>query len=442
MLMKGTSWIKNPDLAEVGERRIEWTKNFTPVLMRILERFRREKPLSGVRIGACLHVTTETAILVEVLEEGGAEVSICASNPMSTQDDVAAALAARGTKVYAFRGQTTREYYECIGHVLADEPQITIDDGADLISTIHKLYYGIESEELKYVRPIIGGLDIRELLGRMIGGCEETTTGVLRLRALARDGKLLYPVIAVNDAESKKLFDNPIGTGQSALDGVIRATGMLLAGRDVVVVGYGNVGSGIAQRLRGMGARVTVVEASPIRALRALMDGFAVESMRRAAAHGELFITATGNISVIRGEHFKLMRDGAILANAGHFDVEIDKRDLEDMSIRKERILPCIDMYVLEDGRRIYLLGEGRLVNLVCAEGHPSDVMDMSFSLQALSAEYLAKNRGKLPVDVLNVPRELDELVARLKLESMGAEVEELTPQQINYLRSWEPGSK
>ena len=440
--MKGTSWIKNPDLAEVGERRIEWTKNFTPVLMRILERFRREKPLSGVRIGACLHVTTETAILVEVLEEGGAEVSICASNPMSTQDDVAAALTARGTKVYAFRGQTTREYYECIGHVLADEPQITIDDGADLISTIHKLYYGIESEELKYLRPIIGGLDIRELLGRMIGGCEETTTGVLRLRALARDGKLLYPVIAVNDAESKKLFDNPIGTGQSALDGVIRATGMLLAGRDVVVVGYGNVGSGIAQRLRGMGARVTVVEASPIRALRALMDGFAVESMRRAAAHGELFITATGNISVIRGEHFKLMRDGAILANAGHFDVEIDKRDLEDMSIRKERILPCIDMYVLEDGRRIYLLGEGRLVNLVCAEGHPSDVMDMSFSLQALSAEYLARNRGKLPVDVLNVPRELDELVARLKLESMGAEVEELTPQQINYLRSWEPGSK
>jgi adenosylhomocysteinase len=441
-LMMGSSWIRDPGLAEVGERRIKWTKNFTPVLIRVLERFRKEKPLSGVRIGACLHITTETAILVEVLEEGGAKVSICASNPMSTQDDVAAALAARGTGVYAFRGQTAREYYECIGRVLAEKPQITIDDGADLISTIHKLYYGIESEELKYMKPIIGGLDVKELLGRMIGGCEETTTGVLRLRALARDGKLLYPVVAVNDAESKKLFDNPIGTGQSALDGVIRATGMLLAGREVVVVGYGNVGSGIAQRLRGMGARVTVVEASPIRALRALMDGFAVENMRRAAMHGELLITATGNISVIRGEHFKLMRDGAILANAGHFDVEIDKRDLEAMSIRKEKILSCIEMYVRKDGKRLYLLGEGRLVNLVCAEGHPSDVMDMSFSLQALSAEYLARNRGKLPIDVLEVPGELDELVARLKLESMGAEVENLTPEQINYLRSWEPGSK
>ncbi len=442
MLMTRASWIRDPGLSEIGERRIEWTRNFTPVLMRVLERFRRERPLNGVRIGACLHVTTETAILVEVLEEGGAEVSICASNPMSTQDDVAAALAARGTKVYAFRGQTAREYYECIGHVLANEPQITIDDGADLISTIHKLHYGMESEELEYVKPMISDLDVRELVGRMIGGCEETTTGVLRLRALARMGKLLYPVIAVNDAESKKLFDNPIGTGQSALDGVIRATGMLLAGRDAVVVGYGNVGSGIAQRLRGMGARVTVVEANPIRALRALMDGFAVESMMRAAVHGELFITATGNISVIRGEHFKLMRDGAILANAGHFDVEIDKKDLEALSIKKERILPCINVYVLEDGRRLYLLGEGRLVNLVCAEGHPSDVMDMSFSLQALSVEYLAKNRGKLSINVLDVPSELDELVARLKLESMGAEVEELTQGQINYLRSWEPGSR
>ncbi|RLF98171.1 MAG: adenosylhomocysteinase, partial [Thaumarchaeota archaeon] len=258
----------------------------------------------------------------------------------------------------------------------------------------------------------------------------------------ARDGKLLYPVIAVNDAKSKRLFDNPIGTGQSALDGVIRSTGMLLAGRDVVVVGYGNVGSGIAQRLRGMGARVTIVEVDPIRALKAAMDGFMVEPMRKAAAHGELFITATGNISVIRGEHFKLMRDGAILANAGHFDVEIDKRDLEKLSVRREKILPCVDMYVLEDGRRLFLLGEGRLVNLVCAEGHPTDVMDMSFSLQALSAEYLTKNRGNLPRDVMDVPREIDEIVARMKLESMGMELEELTEEQRRYLASWELGSR
>ncbi len=435
-------WIKDLSLAKLGERRIEWTRNLLPVLSKILERFRKEKPLSGLRIGACLHITTETAILVEALEEGGAEVSICASNPMSTQDDVAAALAARGVKVYAFRGQSIQEYYHCIGYVLASEPEITIDDGADLISTIHKLYYGVESDELDYVKEITGDFDVKRVVESMIGGCEETTTGVIRLKAMASDGKLLYPVIAVNDAESKKLFDNPVGTGQSALDGVIRATGMLLAGRDAVVVGYGNVGSGIAQRLRGMGARVTVVEVNPIRALKALMDGFRVEPMRKAAAHGELFITATGNINVIRGEHFKSMKDGAILANAGHFDVEVNKKDLEKLSVRKERVLPCVDMYVLEDGRRLYLLGDGRLVNLVCAEGHPSDVMDMSFSLQALSAEYLAKNRGRVPVDVIDVPKEIDELVARLKLQDMGIELEELTEEQLKYLSRWELGSE
>ena len=435
-------WVRDLSLAGLGRRRIEWARNFMPVLSRIIERFEREKPLKGLRIGACLHITTETAILVEAFRSGGAEVSICASNPMSTQDDVAAALAEDGVHVYAFRGQSVREYYRCVGYVLGFEPQITIDDGADLISTIHKLYYGVRSEELDYVLEVVGGLDVGRLVEGVIGGCEETTTGVLRLRAMARDGKLLYPVIAVNDAESKRLFDNPIGTGQSALDGVIRSTGMLLAGRDVVVVGYGNVGSGIARRLKGMGARVTVVEVDPIRALKAAMDGFRVESMRKAAAHGELFITATGNISVIRGEHFKLMKDGAILANAGHFDVEIDKRDLENLSVRRERVLPCVDMYVLEDGRRLFLLGEGRLVNLVCAEGHPTDVMDMSFSLQALSAEYLAKNRGSLPRDVIDVPREIDELVARMKLESMGMELEELTEEQRRYLASWELGSR
>jgi len=434
--------VKDISLAEKGRKRIEWARNLMPVLSKILEEFRREKPLRGLKIGACLHVTAETAILAEALVEGGAEVSLCASNPLSTQDDVAAALAEAGVKIYAFRGQSVEEYYRCIGYVLASGPQITIDDGADLISTIHKLWYGVESRELTYVEEIIDGLDVRGLVEKMIGGCEETTTGVIRLRAMARDGKLLYPVVAVNDADSKRLFDNPIGTGQSALDGVIRATGMLLAGRDAVVVGFGNVGSGIAHRLKGMGARVTVVEVDPIKALKAVMDGFNVEPMRKAAEHGELFITATGDISVIRREHFELMKDGAILANAGHFDVEINKKDLEELSERNERIAPCIDMYVLRDGRRIYLLGEGRLVNLVCAEGHPYDVMDMSFSLQALSAKYLAENEGRLPRQVLDVPRDIDHLVARLKLESMGIELEELTEEQKNYLSRWEFGSE
>lgn len=435
-------WVKDLSLAGAGRKKIEWARNLMPVISKILEDFRKRKPLKGLRIGACLHVTPETAILAETLIEGGAEVSLCASNPLSTQDEVAAALAESGVRVYAFRGQSVEEYYRCIGYVLASHPNITIDDGADLISTIHKLWYGIESRELVYVRDIVKDINMRDLVDEIIGGCEETTTGVLRLRAMAREGKLLYPVIAVNDADSKRLFDNPIGTGQSALDGVIRATGMLLAGRDAVVVGFGNVGSGIAQRLRGMGARVTVVEIDPIRALKAVMDGFDVESMKEAATHGELFITATGNINVIRKEHFEVMKDGAVLANAGHFDVEISKRDLEEISVKRERIAPYIDMYVLRDGRRLYLLGEGRLVNLVCAEGHPYDVMDMSFSLQALSASYLAENRGKLPRQVLNVPKDLDHLVAKIKLESMGIELERLTDEQIDYLYRWELGSE
>jgi len=436
-------WVADLSLADKGRRRIEWSRNLMPVLSKIAERFEREKPLRGIRIGLCLHVTTETAILAEALRAGGADVVLCASNPSSTQDDVAAAIAESGIKVYAFRGESIREYYQCIGYVLASRPMITIDDGADLISTIHKLYYGIKSKEIEYVKEVIGDLDVEKLVKQeIVGGCEETTTGVVRLRAMARNGKLLYPVIAVNDAESKKLFDNPIGTGQSALDGVIRATGMLLAGKDVVVAGYGNVGAGIANRFRGMGARVTVVEVDPIKALRALMDGFNVESMKKAASHGDLFITATGNISVIRREHFEVMKDGAILANAGHFDVEVNKKDLEAISVEKRRIMPCIEEYVLRDGRRLYLLGEGRLVNLVCAEGHPCDVMDMSFSLQALSAEYLVKNHGRLPVNVIDVPREIDETVARLKLEAMGIELEKLTSEQEEYLTKWELGSE
>jgi len=318
---------------------------------------------------------------------------------------------------------------------------ITMDDGADLISTIHKLRYGIRTRELDYFKDIVNGMDFEELVNGIVGGSEETTTGVIRLKALAREKKLLYPVIAVNDAESKRLFDNPIGTGQSALDGIVRATNTLLAGRDAVVVGFGNVGSGIAYRLRGMGARVTVVEVDPIKALKAVMDGFNVEPMSKAARHGDLFITATGNINVIRREHFEAMRDGAILANAGHFNVEISVRDLEEISIRKERISDCIMRYVLRDGRKLYLLAEGRLVNLACAEGHPSEVMDMSFSLQALSARYLVENRGKLPRDVLRVPEEIDREVASLKLEAMGIEVERLTDEQKRYLSSWTLGT-
>ncbi|MCS7132330.1 MAG: adenosylhomocysteinase [Aigarchaeota archaeon] len=435
-------WVKDLSLANFGRKRIEWARNLMPVLSKILEDFRKEKPLKGLRIGACLHITAETAVLAEALIEGGAEVSLCASNPLSTQDDVAAALAESGVGVYAFRGQGVEEYYRCIGYVLASSPNITIDDGADLISTIHKFWYGVESKELAYVRDVLGGLSIQDLVRGIIGGCEETTTGVIRLRAMAGEGKLLYPVVAVNDADSKRLFDNPIGTGQSALDGVMRATGMLLAGRNAVVVGFGNVGSGIAHRLRGMGARVTVVEVDPIKALRAVMDGFNVEPMRKAATHGELFITATGNINVIRRIHFEAMKDGVVLANAGHFDVEINKRDLEELCVRKERVAPYIDMYVMRDGRRLYLLGEGRLVNLVCAEGHPYDVMDMSFSLQALSAKYLAENRRKLPNQVLDVPKDIDHLVAKLKLESMGIELEELTEEQKNYFLKWEFGSE
>jgi len=434
-------WIKDRSLAEMGRKRIAWSETQMPVLVEIRRRFSEEKPLRNIRVGACLHITTDTGVLMRALAAGGAELYLCASNPLSTQDDVAAALVEEGVHVYAFRGQSEEEYYRCLGYVIASKPMITMDDGADLISTIHKLRYGIRTRELDYLKDIVDGMDFEELVNGIVGGSEETTTGVIRLKALAREKKLLYPVIAVNDAESKRLFDNPIGTGQSALDGIVRATNTLLAGRDTVVVGFGNVGSGIAYRLRGMGARVTVVEVDPIKALKAVMDGFNVEPMSRAARHGDLFITATGNINVIRREHFEVMRDGAILANAGHFNVEISVRDLEEISIRKERISDCIMRYVLRDGRRLYLLAEGRLVNLACAEGHPSEVMDMSFSLQALSARYLVENRGRLPRDVLRVPEEIDREVASLKLEAMGIEVERLTDEQRRYLSSWTLGT-
>ena len=413
--------IADSALAPEGKLRIEWAERQMPVLRLIKERFEKEKPLEGVRIGACLHVTKETAVLVRTLIAGGAKAFLCASNPLSTQDDVAAALASEGVSVYAWKGETTEEYYENLHAVLDGEPEVTMDDGADLVATLHK--------------------ERRELLSKVIGGTEETTTGVVRLKALASKGELMYPIVAVNDAKTKSLFDNPIGTGQSALDGIIRATNVLLAGKNVVIVGYGRVGSGIAERARGLGAKVTVVEADPIKALKAAMSGYLVASMNKAASYGDIFITATGNINVIRREHLEKMKDGAILANAGHFDVEISKPDLNELSAGKERISDCVDRYALKNGRKVYLLAEGRLVNLGCAEGHPSEVMDLSFSIQALSVKYILENKDRLPRGVLDVPLRIDAEVAELKLKSMGAETEKLTEEQERYLSSWELGT-
>ena len=415
------SRVKDLSLAEEGRKIVEWAEFKMPVLAKIKERFEKEKPLKGVKIGACLHVTKETAVLTKTLIAGGAEVFLCASNPLSTQDEVAAALANEGVNVYAWRGETTNEYYENLKIVLDNEPEVTIDDGADLVATIHK-------ERL-------------DLIKNIIGGTEETTTGVIRLKALAEKGELKYPIIAVNEAKSKSLFDNPIGTGQSAIDGIIRATNVLLAGKNVVVVGYGRVGSGIAERARGFGAKVTIVEVDPIKALKAAMSGYNVTSMDKASSYGDIFITATGDINVIREEHMRKMKDGAILANAGHFDVEISKPDLNKISIKKEKISNCVERFTLKNGRRIYLLAEGRLVNLGCAEGHPSEVMDLSFSIQALSIEYIVKNKGKLPCKVIDVPLDIDFEVARLKLQSMDVELEKLTEEQKRYLSSWEIGT-
>jgi len=413
--------VKDPGLADEGLKSISWAESRMPVLMEVKRRFTQAKPLKGLVVGGCLHVTKETAVLARVLASGGATVALCGSNPLSTQDGVAAALARDGFHVYAWRGQSEEEYYECIRHVLEWRPMVTLDDGGDLTVLIHR--------------------EDGEALDTVTGGTEETTTGVLRLRALAREGVLKYPVVAVNEAQSKSLFDNPLGTGQSALDGIIRATNILLAGMNVVVAGYGRVGSGIAERARGMGARVTVVECHPIRALKAAMSGFHVASMGEASSYGDLFITATGDVDVIRKEHFEKMKDGAILANAGHFDVEVSKRDLAELSTGHKRISECVEEYRLRDGRRLYLLAEGRLVNLVCGEGHPSDVMDLSFSLQALCVQYIYENGGRLPVEVLDVPEEIDLEVAELKLKCMGLSLETLTDEQKRYMSSWNLGT-
>lgn len=411
--------VKDPSLADKGGLTIEWASQHMPVLRLINDRFAKEKPLKGLKIGACLHTTKETAVLMKALVAGGAEVYLCGSNPLSTQDDVAAALA-KDINVYAWRGQSTEEYYWCIDKVIAAVPDITMDDGADFTGTFHQK------------RP--------EALDKVKGGTEETTTGVIRLKAMAKDGALKYPIIAVNDTYTKYLFDNRYGTGQSTIDGILRATSLLLAGKNFVVCGFGWCGRGIATRARGMGAKVIVTEVDPLRALEAVMDGFQVMTISQAAESGDIFVTATGDINVVRKEHLEKMKDGAILANSGHFNVEISIPSLESLSVSKRVIRPNLEEYKLRDGRKLYLLGEGRLVNLAAAEGHPSEVMDMSFADQALCAEYIAQNRRKKP-GVYNVPKEIDQLVAELKLGGIGIEIDELTEEQTEYLSSWKTGT-
>ena len=414
--------VANLRLAGAGALRIEWADQQMPVLTLIRKRFAQEKPLAGLKIGACLHVTSETANLMRTLQAGGAEVFLCASNPLSTQDDVAASLAAdHGMAVFARKGEDNATYYAHLAAVLDAGPDITMDDGADLVSLIHK------------ERP--------ELLPRLKGSTEETTTGVIRLRAMARDGALKLPVIAVNESDTKHLFDNRYGTGQSTLDGIIRSTNVLLAGKTLVVVGYGWCGKGVASRADGMGANVMVVEVDPVRGLEALMDGFRVTDMTEAAAVGDIFVTVTGNKHVIRKKHFNTMKDGAIVCNSGHFDVEIDLPGLRELAREDREVRPFVREFLLLDGRRINLLGDGRLINLAAAEGHPAAVMDMSFANQALAAEMLAKAPERLSNEVHRIPVDLDREVARLKLEAMGVRMEVLTPEQERYLDSWEEGT-
>jgi adenosylhomocysteinase len=412
--------VKDKSLAPQGKLQIEWAASHMPVLSQIRKRFIKEKPFKGLTLAACLHVTKETAVLVETLVDGGAKVVLCGSNPLSTQDDVAAALAGEGVHVFAWRGQNTKEYYDCIDKVLDFEPEITLDDGADLVGTLHSK----RPAQLKKVK----------------GGTEETTTGVVRLRAMENDGSLKYAIIAVNDAYTKYLFDNRYGTGQSTMDGILRATSVLIAGKNFVVGGYGWCSRGIAMRAQGMGANVIVTEIQPTRALEAAMNGLRVMPMAEAAAIGDIFVTATGDINVIRKEHLQRMKDGAIMCNSGHFNVEINIPDLESLAKAKRTMRPNMEEYTLKDGRKLFLLAEGRLVNLAAAEGHPSEVMDMSFANQALCAESLVKEGKKQP-KVYTVPKEIDEGVAELKLKSMGINIDKLTPEQQKYLSTWEMGT-
>jgi adenosylhomocysteinase len=414
--------VRDLGLAEKGRERIEWAAGEMAVLALVRERFEKERPLEGIRIGACMHVTTETANLVDALKAGGAEVAVCASNPLSTQDDVAAAICDQsGIDVYAIKGEDNETYYRHINAVLDHRPHVTMDDGADLVSLLHR--------------------ERQDQLREVIGGTEETTTGIIRLRAMAGDGALMYPIVSVNDADTKHLFDNRFGTGQSTIDAIMRATNLLLAGRTFVVCGYGMCGRGVASRARGMGAKVVVTEVDPIRALEAAMEGYGVMPLRDAARIGDVFVTVTGDRGVIGREHMEVMRDGAVMANAGHFDVEIDKAALDGLASGKRRLREFVDEYRLADGRRLHLLAEGRLVNLAAAEGHPAAVMDMSFANQALSVEWVVKNKGSLSPGVYPVPAEIDGEVATLKLRAMRIEIDELTAVQQEYLRSWEQGT-
>jgi adenosylhomocysteinase len=414
--------VKTLRLAKAGQARIEWAANQMPVLEQIAARFRKEKPLRGQRLSACLHVTTETGNLAIALKAGGAEVALCASNPLSTQDDVAAALVkVHGIPVFAIKGENNKVYYQHLVQALEHEPTMTMDDGADLVSMVLK--------------------DRQELIEGILGGTEETTTGVIRLKAMEQDGVLGYPIVAVNDANTKHFFDNRYGTGQSTLDGILRATNILLAGSRFVVAGYGWVGRGVAMRARGAGARVIVTEVDPTRALEAVMDGFEVMPMAEAAEIGQIFVTVTGNKHIIRREHFRRMPDGAIVCNSGHFNVELDIPGLRKLAKTKRKVKPFVEEYTIPGNRRIFLLGEGRLINLASAEGHPASVMDMSFANQALSAEFLAQKGKKLEKKVYGVPEQIDREIARLKLHAMGIEVDRLTPEQRRYLASWQEGT-
>jgi adenosylhomocysteinase len=414
--------IKDPKLAEGGRRRIQWAEREMPVLRSIYERFKAERPLDGIRMSACLHVTTETANLARTLQVGGAELVLVASNPLSTQDDVAASLVMHDEiPVYAIKGEDNVTYYRHINAGIDHKPHITMDDGADLVSTLHK--------------------DRREMLDNVIGGTEETTTGVIRLKAMAADGALEFPVVAVNDALTKHFFDNRYGTGQSTMDGIIRATNILIAGKTFVVGGYGWCARGLAMRARGMGANVIVTEVNPLPALEAVMDGFRVMPMMEAAPIGDIFCTLTGDINVIDKHHFEVMKDGAIVSNSGHFNVEINIPALEKMALEKRLVRPFVEAYDLPDGRTIHILGEGRLINLAAAEGHPASVMDMSFANQALSAEFMIKNADTLQNKVYSVPEDIDREIARLKLEAMDVEIDVLTEEQLKYLNSWQEGT-
>ena len=414
--------IKDQGLAEGGRRRIRWAEREMPVLRTIRDRFKKERPLEGIRMSACLHVTTETASLMKTLQSGGADVVLVASNPLSTQDDVAASLVMHDEiPVHAVKGEDNVTYYKHINAAIDHQPQITMDDGADLVSTLHK--------------------DRREMLENIIGGMEETTTGVIRMRAMAADGALQFPVVAVNDALTKHFFDNRYGTGQSTMDGIIRATNVLIAGKTFVVGGYGWCARGLAMRARGMGAHVIVTEIDPLKALEAVLDGFQVMPMQEAAPLGDIFCTLTGDINVLDRHHFEVMKDDAIISNSGHFNVEINIDALEEMAEEKRRVRPMVDQYRLADGRRINLLAEGRLVNLAAAEGHPSSVMDMSFANQALCAEYMIKHAEELDNQVYEVPEDIDQKIARLKLETMGVEIDTLTEEQRAYLNSWKVGT-